>query len=523
MQTTTHTTTKKTTHRPGAGKAAPACHGRINVARETTNRETAVTVLAMGGERGGVASRDTMQVPQLTPERQPHEILTRTIDTCVACAHARSRPLAPCTRRCEGTVGCQKSRDRPITGRLWNGIRESQPIEGIRQNSTRRVGSNNGHHGRSDTFRLIDSPAHACPSTARRISFSSSNTACQGCQIRVGRSRSTNKYVSQDPGPRCTSRHCVRRVLVVLRIRNPLGQEPKSPGETNNLKEDTKRLLPTGNRLGQNATTKVHQIERYTKAAQYAIGDQESGHVLGPLTCYVFGSCLRSVYVGGVASQVYDGVLTPTTTERQPHEELTRHRNSFLYTRGVGGGKDRHGRCRHFQPPVCQLLAADRERGASIPSSRGRHHPNRHPAGRTRRVVSGKRTQRQFQELRGIHRQESSSGRWQPITRQSSRPLPCYSFSSCLRSVCDGWGQFWPIFMPVVRAHFLAGDQPATQLMDGFAVFCRDGLFPRHPIRHNGLGNAQGSGYGNRPSALPIHPIFEIHSQIISHGVSICQ
>lgn len=77
--------------------------------------------------------------------------------------------------------------------------------------------------------------------------------------------------------------------------------------------------------------------------------------------------------------------------------------------------------------------------------------------------------------------------------------------------------------MPVMRAHFLAGHGTAGELLDCFAVLGSDGFFASAPIRHYGLGDAQESGYGQRPSTLPRDPLRNVHAAIIRHGVSICQ
>ena len=42
-----------------------------------------------------------------------------------------------------------------------------------------------------------------------------------------------------------------------------------------------------------------------------------------------------------------------------------------------------------------------------------------------------------------------------------------YKISSCLRSVGEGWGQFWPVFLPVVRAHFYARNLAARSAFNG--------------------------------------------------------
>ena len=45
-----------------------------------------------------------------------------------------------------------------------------------------------------------------------------------------------------------------------------------------------------------------------------------------------------------------------------------------------------------------------------------------------------------------------------------------YGFSSILLRIGGGLGQFWPILMPVMRAHFLAGHGTAGKFFYRFAV-----------------------------------------------------
>ena len=102
-----------------------------------------------------------------------------------------------------------------------------------------------------------------------------------------------------------------------------------------------------------------------------------------------------------------------------------------------------------------------------------------------------------------------------------STPLR-YAFGSGLRLLRMGCGQFWPVFVPVVRAHVDACDLASAEGLDGLAVVSWNGLFFDHPIRDNWLRYTQQTSHGQRPSAL-FCPFIEFHARIISHGVIRCQ
>ncbi len=105
----------------------------------------------------------------------------------------------------------------------------------------------------------------------------------------------------------------------------------------------------------------------------------------------------------------------------------------------------------------------------------------------------------------------------------TSNPLR-YVFSSLQRCVGDGWGQFRPMILPVVRPQVFAGDCATGSALDGRAPLHRNALFTGHPVGYDGRGNAHGLRNRERSSALLIHPIRELHSDaIISHGVIVCQ
>jgi len=61
-----------------------------------------------------------------------------------------------------------------------------------------------------------------------------------------------------------------------------------------------------------------------------------------------------------------------------------------------------------------------------------------------------------------------------------SSPLPCYGFSSCLRKVGGGLGQFRPVLMPIKRPHLLNRHSATGERIDGATVFRRDRFFPAH-------------------------------------------
>ena len=73
-----------------------------------------------------------------------------------------------------------------------------------------------------------------------------------------------------------------------------------------------------------------------------------------------------------------------------------------------------------------------------------------------------------------------------------SGPLLCYGFSSDTRIIGGGLGQFRPILMPVMRAHFLAGNGTAGELFDCFAVLGGDGLFSVDHLGHKGRRHLYG-------------------------------
>ena len=107
--------------------------------------------------------------------------------------------------------------------------------------------------------------------------------------------------------------------------------------------------------------------------------------------------------------------------------------------------------------------------------------------------------------------------------KHGSASLSCYGFSSCLCRAGGGLSQFWPNFLPVIRAQLLAPDFSIGCAFDLNATLQWHALLTGNPVRNYGRGNAQGLRDGERSPALPIYPVFEVHTQIISHGVSICQ
>jgi len=57
-----------------------------------------------------------------------------------------------------------------------------------------------------------------------------------------------------------------------------------------------------------------------------------------------------------------------------------------------------------------------------------------------------------------------------------SHPL-CYGLDSGLRLAGGRWGQFWPVFVPVIGAHIDARYLPGAKRLDGLALGCGDRLF----------------------------------------------
>ena len=74
-----------------------------------------------------------------------------------------------------------------------------------------------------------------------------------------------------------------------------------------------------------------------------------------------------------------------------------------------------------------------------------------------------------------------------------SGPLLCYGFSSDTRIIGGGLGQFRPILMPVMRAHFLAGDCPVGELLNRLAMFGGYCLFPANYFGNEGWRYINGS------------------------------
>lgn len=60
---------------------------------------------------------------------------------------------------------------------------------------------------------------------------------------------------------------------------------------------------------------------------------------------------------------------------------------------------------------------------------------------------------------------------------------------SWLRLVGLGWGQFWPYFLPVVRAQVAAGDRAKCQALNAWAFF--NWHTPLLPIAYSGDGHTQ--------------------------------
>lgn len=116
----------------------------------------------------------------------------------------------------------------------------------------------------------------------------------------------------------------------------------------------------------------------------------------------------------------------------------------------------------------------------------------------------------------------SQAGRLAKYSEVISHPLR-YGLRSCLRLIGGGLGKFWPIFMPVIWAHFLAGHCAARKVFYSFAVDGCNGFLSGTPVGYHGWGDTQMTCHSQRPTTLHIDPIVEFHCCIISHGVSVCQ
>ena len=67
-----------------------------------------------------------------------------------------------------------------------------------------------------------------------------------------------------------------------------------------------------------------------------------------------------------------------------------------------------------------------------------------------------------------------------------------YSFSSWLRSVGEGWSQFWPVFVPVV-SHLLDADFAISEFVNGLAMLGGDGFFSAQHFGNKGRRHINGS------------------------------
>lgn len=65
----------------------------------------------------------------------------------------------------------------------------------------------------------------------------------------------------------------------------------------------------------------------------------------------------------------------------------------------------------------------------------------------------------------------------------------CYGFCSCMRSACEGWSQFWPKVLPIIRPQVFSGDSAAGCSLDARAFFNRDA--PDLPISNCGHRHIQ--------------------------------
>lgn len=104
-----------------------------------------------------------------------------------------------------------------------------------------------------------------------------------------------------------------------------------------------------------------------------------------------------------------------------------------------------------------------------------------------------------------------------------SGPLWRYVFSSCLRNADGDLSQLRPNILPIIRPQFFACHFTMRGSFNLDTALQRHTFLASNPIGNNGRGNAQSLRNGKRSPALPVHPVFEVHPQIISHGVSICQ
>ena len=98
-----------------------------------------------------------------------------------------------------------------------------------------------------------------------------------------------------------------------------------------------------------------------------------------------------------------------------------------------------------------------------------------------------------------------------------------YSFSSCLRTIGVGLGQFWPNLHPVIWPEVTPCNFSVCGFFNGNTALDRDTFFPCYPIGHDRWRHTYSLCDGKRPASLHTDPFIEFHARIISHGVMQCQ
>jgi hypothetical protein len=221
-------------------------------------------------------------------------------------------------------------------------------------------------------------------------------------------------------------------------------------------------------------------------------GDKEANTKRKALVCMAVGAgkshdSSRYEYGGGVASQLKLQV-PQQAIERQPHE-IERPSDNSAKHRYAGLANQRRwtGKCKRWAgehqlhsgrpsvwrlSPRCNALG---NRAGDIPTS-DVLEPGCSKAINPAALQSS-HTHRDCLSDSGLMRTVLTC--WHG---DSDMGYLYYGINSCLRRMDGGLSQFGPVFMPVVGAHFLAGDSATRKALNGFAVLGGYALIATHHL-----------------------------------------
>ena len=166
---------------------------------------------------------------------------------------------------------------------------------------------------------------------------------------------------------------------------------------------------------------------------------------------------------GGAPSRTYDESLYTTTAEREHHEQR------------------KHHSCAYWTLHQCDNFRSGERAAAELANSEV-SNPTVTTHGGWRRI-SIRRPSRQScsgcdkTALGSILRSSHTNNLVRRALALNISHPRRYIMCSWLRLVRLGWGQFWPIFVPIVRAHIDTGHLAFAECLDSLTVLSGDGFF----------------------------------------------